>query len=1174
MVQVQAQVNILRVYPIYENADGSQQCGALQFELLGEMGPFEVTIEDNSNGAVLLEKTGQTKGIQTIDDEGILCTGGTYTINVKNRQSCIFSETFLIRGCWDHTVGIPYEILQYPTDCTSKNGQIAVDKSVADELLILLSGPSGNIPRRYDEAAEKWIWEGVSIGEYKMVARTKDCGYTIFNDISIDQPELEALVLDDCNGSNSGSINLIEGLGLLNAYSTYEIQWDDLPGQDNLFVRSDLAAGTYTANISTKAGASVPCTFQQEFIIEASQLEITKQTVVNNQCGGETCTGSIDLEVTTNQEVNYLWSNGATTQDIATLCSGDYEVTITAGDCEEVLSFQIETPPVQDWAYEVEVQWGYNSDWTNRDWANVHIISDVFKEGNGELQLSLSPSMDDLILPNNQYEKDGIGDVNIPFELATNTIFYFRYQQDNGCVYTGVIENPNLKDIPLCDEGEDNFSFNVFYEEDPFATCTPDGTYEYQIVVYSSGKNEPFFIEVSMVEAFYEEDTAFTKIERLENIIPGSYTIGGIPAGIAQFKAYNLCDQTPTIKQIESPWKANCCPEFSCEPQDITVGDISTTYQFEYIQIRARDSEVCFNEKSGSGDEDYSNIEILDHRGQLISGNNTTLNKCWTGIITIEYPPRGGQASEPYVLEVLDLNPNDINYNIVHSSGDDNWAPDSEGTYEVKISYTGTGASADIDCEYTFEVEYLGKTNPDLAVGLRNFYPSNFDYYLDKNGLDKPYYAAWVCETCSEREEERKYITNTNDCIIGKGGLNLQYFRFHPNLENWDGSDYNALCNLGGELEILDYDEDNIPTLKRIEIPATPNDVSYNLGFKQQPLPNNDPSIIYTQSGWCVFDGELVYGENFDQAILATWFDPSSEVDVWVPGDDSSNGPCEETGPNACPEGTICDGGRCVVPCEDGNCLNGTCVNGICETSEEDLKNTCPVECPDGYLCYNGECILEDEPCGFSIEHSGKGSQNYRFGYKDLPAQKIYLKYNTFRLKDRIQVFIDGNLEFETKNANDNYGAYVGTEGELETYEMDISGSGLIEISVRPYEGSKKSKFNFEILCSLTAGFTDTDNGIIGIEKVEKVLQEYDFTIQPNPFSGEINLEINAVASKTVDLLIIDELGKKVLQQKIDLLRGFNQKTIAADRLAAGIYFVRLVDETNQYLETKKLIKY
>ncbi|GIV33138.1 MAG: hypothetical protein KatS3mg031_0673 [Chitinophagales bacterium] len=66
-----------------------------------------------------------------------------------------------------------------------------------------------------------------------------------------------------------------------------------------------------------------------------------------NVCNPVVCTGSIDLTVTAgNAPFSFLWSNGATSEDILGVCDGSYSVTVTdAGGCTAAFTYTVLQAP-------------------------------------------------------------------------------------------------------------------------------------------------------------------------------------------------------------------------------------------------------------------------------------------------------------------------------------------------------------------------------------------------------------------------------------------------------------------------------------------------------------------------------------------------------------------------------------------------------------------------------------------------------------------------------------------------------------------------------------------------------------------------------------------------------------------------------------------------------------
>ncbi|HRV87572.1 MAG TPA: HYR domain-containing protein, partial [Saprospiraceae bacterium] len=148
-----------------------------------------------------------------------------------------------------------------------------------------------------------------------------------------------------CNGANSGAIKVTAS----GATSGYNVSWagpssgnpggTEIASSGGMYTITSLAAGMYSVSVSDATG----CTISSSTTIISSP--ITQSATISPDICNEG-NGTIDLTPGGgNMPYTYLWSNGATTQDISGLAAGFYTVTITDASGPGCTSVQVYAVP-------------------------------------------------------------------------------------------------------------------------------------------------------------------------------------------------------------------------------------------------------------------------------------------------------------------------------------------------------------------------------------------------------------------------------------------------------------------------------------------------------------------------------------------------------------------------------------------------------------------------------------------------------------------------------------------------------------------------------------------------------------------------------------------------------------------------------------------------------------
>ena len=150
--------------------------------------------------------------------------------------------------------------------------------------------------------------------------------------------------ISDVTCVQNGSINLTSVCGT----APFTYQWSNGATTQNI---TNLSSGNYTVTITDAKGLH----FTDSYNVPNTSCTPQLSATVNNTCSGS-CNGQIDLTVSgnCNGTFTYLWSNGATTEDIIGLCAGTYTVTVTAQNgCTATANYTVtaETAPIISFDY-------------------------------------------------------------------------------------------------------------------------------------------------------------------------------------------------------------------------------------------------------------------------------------------------------------------------------------------------------------------------------------------------------------------------------------------------------------------------------------------------------------------------------------------------------------------------------------------------------------------------------------------------------------------------------------------------------------------------------------------------------------------------------------------------------------------------------------------------------
>lgn len=287
----------------------------------GNSGSIDITV----NGGVFPYTYTWSTGAVTEDVNGL--SGGTYSVTIVDANLCVLTDTF--------TINEPSALV---TGVTGVNVTCAGAANGSADLTV--SGGTAPYTYLWNTFQGTEDLSNISGGTYYVIV-TDANGCTKKDSIVITEPAPLVLTTQAtqvlCNGAATGSIDLTVTGGTING-GTYSFSWNNGATTEDL---SNVIAGTYCVIVTD----SNNCTATTCVTITQPAAIVLNATTVDVACNGGN-SGSIDITVNGGVfPYTYIWTTGATTEDVNGLSGGLYGVTVTdANGCTLTQTFNINEP--------------------------------------------------------------------------------------------------------------------------------------------------------------------------------------------------------------------------------------------------------------------------------------------------------------------------------------------------------------------------------------------------------------------------------------------------------------------------------------------------------------------------------------------------------------------------------------------------------------------------------------------------------------------------------------------------------------------------------------------------------------------------------------------------------------------------------------------------------------
>ncbi|GEM_PF-639286 len=245
-----------------------------------------------------------TNGATTEDISGL--AAGIYAVTIADARDC----KVVLDAVLEAPTAISMDIKAANPDCPGGTGNINVT----------IMGGTPPYAYSWNNGATTQDLTNVAVGNYQLNVTDANGCSRLSENISISKPDDFTVTLSPkdvrCYGETNGEVILTNsGAG------TYIYAWSTGATTQNI---ANLGAGTYSVTITNEKG----CEKIVETIVNIPPAISLGMTFSNPQCPSDL--GAINIDVTGGTPpYSYLWSNGATTEDVTDLPAARYSVVVT-----------------------------------------------------------------------------------------------------------------------------------------------------------------------------------------------------------------------------------------------------------------------------------------------------------------------------------------------------------------------------------------------------------------------------------------------------------------------------------------------------------------------------------------------------------------------------------------------------------------------------------------------------------------------------------------------------------------------------------------------------------------------------------------------------------------------------------------------------------------------------